>query len=125
MIFQYNCNNNLFFIHLCHIVNCLKEISRILKPGGKLLQSVPFGKAYVFNNRGFKVFDYPQIESTYGKTSEEYYFIKKPLPNTDQHHWSACSREEAEIVDHANLPKVTATIISLHSKEVLLNHFSS
>ena len=77
----------------------IQEISRILKPGGKLLITVPFGKASgvysVRTHDSFRVYDYAHLK----ELLDEFEIESEQFAVLERRSWRPSSLEEAEAVD--------------------------
>jgi len=77
----------------------IQEISRILKPGGRLLITVPFGKASgvysVRTHDSFRVYDYAHLK----ELLDEFEIESKQFAVLEGRSWRPSSLEEAEAVD--------------------------
>ena len=73
----------------------LQEMKRILKLGGVIILTVPFGKAKVFRpfHRIYGSAQIRELVNSFKIEEEEYYLQDK------DNNWSKCSKEEAEKID--------------------------
>jgi 2-polyprenyl-3-methyl-5-hydroxy-6-metoxy-1,4-benzoquinol methylase len=86
--------------------NDLKQVARkmgdLLKPNGKLIVTVPFGKAY--EDQFLQSFTYEQITRLFArddlKLDIEMYFCRHKLK-----HWQPCSREETITYSNAKIDR--------------------
>jgi len=82
-------------------LTALTELKRVLKPGGTIYMTAPFGKAV--NHRWFQVFDHQMVKALIGNfapvEATEDYFQYRPEG------WQKCEPEDA----------ATATIFDIHS----------
>jgi ubiquinone/menaquinone biosynthesis C-methylase UbiE len=89
----------------------LEEMKRIVKPGGTILLTIPFGKAKIIKPFT-KVYDSALVEKlTSGLLLETEAFYKQ-----DSHEdWYKCSREEAETTD-SNIYKFALCLMKLKKR---------
>ncbi len=80
--------------------DALQEIFRILKPGGNLLMTVPFGKRGVYSG-GWRVYDCSSLKELLGKFEME----KMNFALLEGESWRPASSEEAETIDSLSQPK--------------------
>lgn len=83
----------------------IKEMTRILKRGGKIIMTVPFGKRAV---SWYRTYNLPSLRELLSKLKIEKieYTIKKGES------WTPASLEEVENVDQPNNPKAVALIVA-------------
>lgn len=94
-------------------VSALNEMKRILKPGGMIIITVPFGKAKTLGSN-CRIYDSERVKkiaSGLEVMKIEYY----KQDNDDD--WCACSREDAEVVD-ATIHRYPLCLLKLIKKNV-------